>query len=165
MKLSETTYDNSETGCCARLDESRWDGQTFTWNNKPFLKDHIREFLHIPLNYGSVITRDHAAIEAAEAYPAEPLWLTEEVSPWGAEVFVATDGDVPNASMEHLSGTFMTKVFDGPYRNAGKWERLMGEHVRAQGHDIKHLYSFYATCPRCAKHFGKNQVVLFAQVA
>ena len=59
----------------------------------------------------------------------------------------------------------MTKVFAGPYRDAGKWEQHIGEHVRAQGHEVKQLYYFYATCPRCAKRFGKNQVVLFAQVA
>ena len=28
MKLSETRYDNAETGCCARLDRSVWDEKT-----------------------------------------------------------------------------------------------------------------------------------------
>ena len=83
MKLDETDYDNAETGCCARLDAQLWDGRKLEWNDKPFVKDHVRSFLHIPLNFGSVMSRDHAAIEEAEAYSKEPIWLTDEVSPSG----------------------------------------------------------------------------------
>ncbi len=164
MKLSETQYDNSETGCCAALDAPRWQGQEFEWNDKLFLKDHIRAFLHIPLNFGSVISRDNAAIENAAAYPEEPLWLTDEVSPWGSDVYLATDREVPNAQMVKLSGRFLTKVFEGPYRDIGKWIEQMNEAVRAKGLSVEKMYFFYATCPKCAKHFGKNQVVLFAKV-
>jgi len=103
MKLAQADYDNAETGCCAKLDATRWDGRKLEWKDKTFLKDHIRSFLHIPLNFGSVISRDHAAIEEAEAYPREPIWLTDEVSPWGSDVYVAVDRDVPNAKMERLS--------------------------------------------------------------
>jgi hypothetical protein len=165
MKLAETSYDNSETGCCARLDEARWEEQRITWQDKPFLRDHIRAFLHIPLNFGSVISRDHAAIEEAAAYPEEPFWLTDEVSPWGSDIYVAVDREVPGARMEKLSGTFLTKVFEGPYRDVGKWMREMEEYARRQGEDVLKTYFFYATCPKCAKHYGRNQVVLFAQVS
>jgi hypothetical protein len=165
MKLAETTYDNHETGCCAKLDRTQWDNRVFMWKDKPFLKDHIRAVLHIPLNYGAVISRDHAAIERAEAYPAEPFWLTEEVSPWGSDILVATDRPVPGAEMVTLSGTFMSKVFEGPYRDVGKWIAAMNEAVAAQGHSAQKLYFYYATCPKCARHFGANQVALVAQVA
>ena len=165
MKLSETSFDNSETGCCARLDVEKWDGQSVTWKDKPFLKDHIRAFLHVPLSFGSVISRDLARVEDAGAYPADPIWLTDEVSPWGADIYTAVDRDeLPGATVEHLSGTFMTKVFDGPYREIGKWIRRMEDHVHSQAHEVKKIYFFYATCPKCAKHYGKNQVVLFAQL-
>ena len=164
MKLSETRYDNAETGCCAKLDPSVWDEKTFEWKDKPFLKDHMRSFLHMPLNFGSVISRDNARIEQAAAYPEQPMWLTEDVSPWGADIFLAVDRAVPNATMTTLSGRFMTKVFEGPYRNIGKWIRSMEEYVAASGWTIDKLYFFYATCPKCAKHFGQNQVVLFARV-
>ena len=164
MKLSETHYDNSETGCCARLDRARWDEQTLVWKDKRFLKDHIRAILNVPLNFGSVMRRDHEALAQASAYPEEPLWLTEEVSPWGADIYVATDRDVPGADMHYLSGTFLTKVFEGPFSRAGDWIEQMTEYVRSKGHDLDKLYFFYATCPRCAKVFGKNEVVLFARV-
>jgi hypothetical protein len=164
MKLAEANYDNAETGCCAKLDAALWDGRRLEWSEKPFLKDHIRSLLHVPLNFGSVISRDHAAIEETEAYPEEPIWLSDEVSPWGSDVYVAVDRDVPNAKIERLSGTFVTKVFEGPYRNVGKWMEEMDRYVSDQGLQSKKTYFFYATCPKCAKQYGKNTVVLFAQV-
>ena len=165
MKLADTNYDNRETGCCTRLDEARWEEKQFDWKDKPFVKDHIREFLHMPLNFGSVMARDHAAIENSQAYSQEPLWLVDEVSPWGADIYLATDRPVPDMQMEYLSGTFMTKVFTGPYRDIGKWIANTEAFVRENGKEVEKLYFFYATCPRCAKHFGKNQVVVFAKIA
>lgn len=165
MKLADTHYDNSETGCCARLDRDLWNEREFDWKDKPFLKDHIRSFLHIPLNFGSVISRDHKIVEEAEAYPEHPLWLTEEVSPWGADVYLATDREVSGATMQRMSGKFLSKVFEGPYGDIGKWEQQMEDFAKSKGHEVEKKYFFYATCPKCAKHFGKNQVVLFAKVA
>lgn len=164
MKLAETNYDNKETGCCASLDEARWESQEFVWKDKPFVKDHIREFLHVPLNFGSVMARDQAAIEQAQAYAQEPLWLVDEVSPWGSDVYIATDRPVPNMRTEYLSGTFMTKVFTGPFRDIGSWIAQTEASVGAHGKEVDKLYFFYATCPKCAKHFGKNQVVAFAKL-
>lgn len=164
MRLEQTNYDNSETGCCAKLDTKLWDGRELDWTNKLFLKDHIRSFLHVPLNFGAVISRDHTAVQNAAAYPEEPFWLTDEVSPWGADVYLAVDKAMDGVQIEKLSGKFLTKVFEGPYGNAGKWAREMEEYVTRQGQTMKKLYFYYATCPRCAKHYGKNHVVLFAQV-
>jgi hypothetical protein len=164
MKLEDTKYDNSETGCCARLDTEYWDGREFEWKDQPFLRDHIRAFLHMPLNFGSVLSRDHAKVQEAGAYPERPLWLTDEVSPWGSDVYLALDREIPGTTIARLSGRFLTKVFEGPYRDAGKWAAKMEQYVTAKGEALKKLYFFYATCPKCAKHFGKNQVVLFAEV-
>jgi hypothetical protein len=104
-------------------------------------------------------------IEEAGAFPEDPIWLTDEVSPWGSEVYVAVDRDVLlGAKIEKLSGTFRTNVFEGPYRDAGRWAREMESIVHAEGRVLRRLFFFYAACPKCVKRFGKNQVVLFAQV-
>lgn len=165
MKLAETHYDNAETGCCARLDEKQWEGRELEWKNKPFLKDHILEFMHMPLNFGAVLARAHAAVEKAEAYTDPPLWITDEVSPWGCDVYLAIDRDVPSATVTHVSGKFLTKVFDGPYSQIGRWVREMEAYVKSKERKLQKMYFYYATCPKCAKRFGKNEVVLFAQVA
>ena len=165
MHLAETTYDNTATGCCAPVDPARFDEQTWVWTKKPFLKDHIRSFLHLPLNFGSVIGRDQALIEDAAAWPEVPLWLTDEVSPWGADIYVATDRDLPGATMEHLSGEFVSKVFHGPYRDVRRWIDNIESFVAGRQQRIHRLLFFYATCPACAKKLGRNDVVVFAQVA
>jgi len=40
----------------------------------------------------------------------------------------------------------------------------MKDYVKSKGKKIKELYFYYTTCPKCAKHYGKNYVVAFAQV-
>ncbi|MGE0160372.1 MAG: hydrolase [Gemmatimonadales bacterium] len=164
MRLAETKYDNAVTGCCAPLDRDRWDGQRFTWNDKPFVRGHMRAVMHVPLNFGAVMRRLHAEVAAADAYAEEPLWLTDELSPWGSDVLLAVDRDVPDAVMSELSGTFLTKVFEGPYRDAPKWVEEMEDYVAAQGEQVEKIYFFHPTCPDCAKKLGKNQAVLFARV-
>jgi len=74
------------------------------------------------------------------------------------------DKEIPGVETVRLDGTFLTRVFEGPFRNAGRWIEEMNEHLAAQGRRPRKIYFFYATCPKCAKHFGRNQVVLFAQV-
>lgn len=165
MKLAQTNYDNSETGCCAPLDVAKWDERESVWDHKLFLKDHIRALLHIPLNMGSVMVRDQKAVEDAAAYSADPLWLSDEVSPWGSDLYVAVDHAVPGTETVTMSGTFLTKVFEGPFRDVGRWVKAMDAYVRAKGHSTQRHLFYYATCPKCAKHFGKNQVVLCNQVA
>lgn len=164
MRLADTNYDNEKTGCCAELHAGAWDRQEFHWVRKPFLKDHIRALFHTPLDFGAVVTRDHAKIEEAEAYPETPLWLTEEVSPWRSDIHVALDRDVPDADMVEMSGTFLTRVFEGPYRDARRWAETMETYAKEQGRTLDKLYFYYATCPRCAKKLGRNQVVAFARV-
>jgi hypothetical protein len=66
--------------------------------------------------------------------------------------------------MATISGTFLTKVFEGPFKNVGKWMREMKEYVASKGKTLKKIYCCYTTCPKCAKAYGKNYVVLFAQV-
>lgn len=66
--------------------------------------------------------------------------------------------------MAALSGTFLCKVFEGPYRNIRTWISQMQRYVGSRGRTLKKLYFYYTTCPKCAKQYGKNYVVLLAQV-
>lgn len=66
--------------------------------------------------------------------------------------------------MVKISGTFLTKVFEGSYQNAGKWAQEMANYVKSKGKALKNLYFSYTTCPNCAKAYGKNYVVLFAEI-
>jgi len=153
-----------EDECCPKFDPEPWDEKEINWEAKQFLKDRVRSFLHIPLNFGAVMRRSMAAIESADAKPEEMIVLSEENSLWGADVYVAVSKDVPDVQMVSLSGTFLSKAYEGPYKDAGKWAKQMVEHVKVAGKELKKLYFYYTTCPKCAKKYGKNYVVLLAEV-
>ena len=104
-------------------------------------------------------------IEKAGAKAPYQLMLTDEKSLWGADIYIDVSKEVPGAQMTTLSGIFLTKVFEGPYQNAGKWALEMKDCVKSKNKELKKIYFSYTTCPKCAKVYGKNYVVLFAQIS
>lgn len=150
--------------CCPRFDPTPWDEQEVTWEGKLFAKDRVRSFLHIPLNFGAVMKRTTAKIEAVDAKPARPIVLSDENSLWGADVYVEVTKDVPDAAMATISGRFLTKAFEGSYQNIRKWINEMNQFVASRDEKLHKLYCYYTTCPKCAKKHGENYVVLVAQV-
>jgi hypothetical protein len=157
-------YENSETGCCPRFNPAPWEDKEVTFTDKLFVKDRVHSFLHIPLNFGSVMVKNMGLISAAQALPPEPLLLSDENSLWGSDVYIAVSKDVPGAEMAHVSGTFLTRVFEGPYKDVRKWVVEMKTHVESKKKQMRKLYLFYTTCPKCAKFYGKNYTVLLAQI-
>ncbi|MFZ4394928.1 MAG: hydrolase [Kiritimatiellia bacterium] len=150
--------------CCPQFDPTPWNETTLTWESKRFVKDRVTSFLHVPLNFGGVMTRNMKAIEALQAEPAIPVVLSDENSLWGADVYIEVTKDIPNATMATISGTFLSKVYEGPYQNVRKWIEDMKAFVRAKSKSVKKMYFFYTTCPKCAKKYGKNYVVIIAQI-
>jgi hypothetical protein len=150
--------------CCPQGYPEAWDEKEISWQDKRFVKGHVRSFLHIPLNFGSVLAKNVRLIEAAGAMPKEMLVLSAENSLWGSDMYIAVTKDVPRAEMARLSGTFLTKVFEGPYRQIPTWIQQMTSYVASQGKEMNRLYFYYTTCPKCAQKYGKNYVVLLAEV-
>jgi len=159
-----TTQTIKPTGCCDPFNPEPWENKEIVWKEKIFVKDHVTSFFHIPLNMGAVIVKNLKLIEKAKAKAAYQLMLTDEKSMWGSDIYIDVGKTVPGATMSSLSGTFLTKVFEGPYQNAGKWAGEMAAYVKAKGKEMKKLYFSYTTCPKCAQAYGKNYVVLFAQI-
>ena len=129
----DTLYKDAETGCCPRFDPQPWDEKEITFDGKLFLKDRVRSFCHIPLNFGRVMIRNMEKIVAADALPPEPLLLADEDSLWGADVYIGVAKEVPGADVQSISGTFLTKVFEGPYKDARKWCQQMQAYVKSKG--------------------------------
>lgn len=71
---------------------------------------------------------------------------------------------MPGADNIKLSGDFLTHVFEGPFSQLSAWCKQMEEEVTGDGKRLDILYYFCTTCPKCAKHFGKNYVVAIVQV-
>ena len=159
-KLNE----KSETGCCPRFNPEPWDKKEVTFQDKLFVKDQVRSFLHIPLNFGKVMVKNMERIKEAGALVPLPVMLSDEKSLWGADIYIAVAKEVPGAEMARISGTFLTKVFEGPYKDVSKWVKEMKTYVKSKAREIKKMYFFYTTCPKCAKFYGKNYTVILAKV-
>ncbi len=157
-------YEESETGCCPRFDPEPWDEKEVTFQDKLFVKDHVRSFFHIPLNFGKVMVRNMEKIQQADALVPTPVMLSDEKSLWGSDLYIAVARDVPGATMARISGTFLTKVFEGPYKDAGKWAQEMKAYVKAKAKEIQKMYFFYTTCPKCAEYYGRNYTVILAKI-
>ena len=155
----------SETGCCPRFVPEPWNEKEHQWENKLFLKDRVRCLFHVPLNFGRAMVRNMARIGQAGAFtPAAPLVLSDHTSRWNTDLYIEITKEIPGAENVRLSGSFLSKVFEGPYKNTGQWCRQTAEWVGSKGKTIKRYLMYYTTCPKCAKHYQKNYVVIVAEV-
>ncbi len=157
-------YEQAETGCCPRFNPVPWDNKEVILQDRLFLKNHVRTFLHIPLGFGKVMLKNMTRIKEADALAPEPLMLYEAKSLFGADLYIAVTKEVPGAEMARVSGTFLSKVFEGPFKDTGRWVKEMRQYVKSKGRDMKNVFFFYTTCPACAKVYGKNYTVLLAEV-
>jgi hypothetical protein len=163
-QLPKRNAQKAPTGCCPEFKPQEWDGRIFRFDNKLFMKVVTRSFLHIPLNMTSVMKRSMRLIETAGAGDDEYLMLSYDVSPWKCEHYISAAKETPGAEMVRLSGTYLAKVFEGPFKDAGKWYKQLIEYVKSRGAKLVKVYFSYTTCPSCAKVYGKNYVVGFAQI-
>ncbi|MDH3421207.1 MAG: hypothetical protein OEQ25_12375 [Gammaproteobacteria bacterium] len=162
------TYDMTDnpTGCCPRFDPREWDDQELHFREKLFVRSKTRSLFHIPLNMGSVFEKTFAAIESADAHSDDDfIVLSHDPSAWSGEHYFSVIKEVPDQEMVRLSGNYLTKVFEGPYREVPSWRQKMEAHVNGQGKAVKTTHFFYTTCPKCAKYYGKNYVVAVAETA
>ena len=157
------TMDNDE--CCTQFDPEPWDGKVIEWENKKFIKDKVLTLCHIPINFGSVITRLTQKVENAQASMPDYLCLSDHTSRWNMNLYMAVDKNIPNVENVILSGKFLSKVYEGPYKDTGKWCDDFQGYAQEQGFKILKWYMWYTTCPKCAKKYGKNYVVIVGQVA
>ena len=149
--------------CCSRFNPDPWDEKEIEWEDKKFVKDRVRSIFHIPINFGSVMKRNVELIEAANAKPQEMIVLSDENSLWGADVYISVTKEVPSARMTTISGIFLSKVFEGSYSKIQQWIDEMKQFAASEDKKLKKLYFYYTTCPKCAKKYGKNYVVLLAK--
>jgi hypothetical protein len=152
--------------CCPEFNTKPWDEKSHTWKNKLFIEDSVVQFMHIPLNMGQVVTRMWKMIQdaRAEVETKDFLMLAYDPSPWKSEIYMTVAKEVPGAKNTRLSGTFLSKVFDGPYNAVPKFIKEMDKFVETKGKKVKKYYFYYAYCPKCAKKYGHNYVVAFAEV-
>lgn len=151
---------DNPTGCCPRFNPQGWDGVTLHLRDLPVLRATTCAIAHVPLNMGRVMTRVLERCEAAGAFdPGKRLVLSRDLSPFSAEHLFAVSRPVAGEEMTTLSGDFVTRCFEGPYRLVGQWCKDLKALARARNHQPGRVFFYYTTCPKCARAYGANPVV------
>ena len=150
--------------CCPKFEPGPWDGKIFQWENKKFIKDKVFTIFYMPFNFGAVMKRLNAKVEKSGAAMPDWLCLSDHTSMWNMDLFLAVDKEVADAENLTLSGKFYSRVYEGPFSETKKWCNDFEKEVREKGLELKKLYMWYTTCPKCAKKYGKNYVVIVGSV-
>lgn len=161
LKLNE----KGETGCCPKFDPSPWEDKVFEWKDKRFIKGKVKTFFFIPLTFGSAMKNLMSKVEKAGAKIPDWLCLSDHTSKWNMDLYLAVDKEVPGALNITLSGKFLSKVYEGDFKETGKWCKDFEGYAKGKNLTIKKWYMWYTTCPKCAKAYGKNYVVVMAEVS
>jgi hypothetical protein len=84
---------------------------------------------------------------------------------WNMDLYLAVDREIPGAENVTLTGKFLSKVYEGAFKDTGKWCKDFADFAKNKGKEIKKTYMWYTTCPKCAKKYGKNYVVMVGEVS
>lgn len=153
-----------EKECCPRFDPTPWDEKTFEWKDRKFIRDRVFTLFYMPMNFGPVVKQMMKKIEAAGASCPGWVALSDHTSKWNMDLYVAVDKDIPGAENTAFTGTFFSKVYEGPFKDTGQWCKDFETRVKDKGLEIAKWYMWYTTCPKCAKKYGKNYVVIVGKI-
>jgi len=156
--------DKNDKECCPKFDPTPWAEKLIAWKDKKFIKGKVFTFFHIPINFGQVITKLMAKVENAKAQTPDNVCLSDHTSKWNMDIYLAVDKEIPGAENVNLSGKFFSKVYEGDFKETGKWCKDFENKAHKKGYKITKWYMWYTTCPKCAKKYGKNYVVVIGKV-
>jgi hypothetical protein len=152
------------TECCPKFNPKTWDEKIFEWKNKRFIKDKVFTFFYVPLNFGAAMTRSVKKIEDAGEKMSEGMTLSTHPSKWHMDLYLAVNKEIVGAENVVLSGKFISKVYEGGFKDTGIWIKDFESYVKTKKMTMKKMYMWYTTCPKCAKKYGKNYVVIVGEV-
>lgn len=160
--MKQEEYD--KTICCPEFDPTLWDEKIFEWSDKKFIRVSVFTFFYMPIAFGKAMKRLDETITQANAENPQAMCLSDHTSIWNMDLYLAVDKEIPNAQNTTLSGTFVSKVYEGSFNETGKWQKDFTVWHSTQGHKIVKQFMWYTTCPKCAKKYGKNYVVILAEI-
>jgi len=150
--------------CCPEFDPKPWEMQIIEWDNKRFIMGKVCTFFYMPLNFGYKIRKANKKIEESQANCPQWLCLSEHYSKWKMNIYIAVDKEVAAVENVFLSGKFFCKVYEGNFSNTSKWIENYKIICNEKGFITDNLFMWYNTCPKCARKYGKNYVVILGKL-
>ncbi len=153
-----------EAECCPRFNPRQWDGSILKWENKRFVKAKVFTLFYVPVNFAGVMQMLDKKVREAGATMPYGLCLSDHTSMWNMDVYLAVDKKVPDLENIRMNGKYLSKVYEGPFKNTGKWCGNFKKFAEKKKVKVGKMYMWYTTCPKCAKKYGKNYVVILAKI-
>lgn len=152
------------TECCPPFDPIPWDNQLIEWSDKLFIRDKVFCLLNMPLNFSKVMTRVMTKTEKHGATVPQGLCLSDHTSSWNMDIYLAVDKEIPEAENVKMTGKFYSRFYEGDFRKTGEWITDFKKQTTEKQLSTGKMYLWYTTCPQCAKIYGKNYVVILANI-
>lgn len=151
-----------EEVCCPKFNPKPWDEKVFEWKNKKFVRAKVFTLFFMPVNFGSVISK--LMQKVGKNISKDMMSLSDHTSKWNMDIYMAVDKEIDGVENITLSGKYLSKVYEGDFKETGKWCEDYKKYVESKKMKIKKWYMWYTTCPKCAKKYGKNYVVIIDEV-
>ena len=152
------------TACCPPFNPDKWDNKTIEWTNRKFVKDRVCTLFYMPLNFGGKMKKLMKTLDASGTTMQDGMILTDHTSQWNMDIYLDVDKNVPGLENVTLSGRYYCKVYEGLFRDSGKWCKDYESALNTKGMKHDKLLMWYTTCPKCAKKYGKNYVVILSKL-
>jgi hypothetical protein len=153
----------SETGCCPNFNPELWDDKILEWDKKYFIKEKVFTIFYMPVNFGHAMKKLDEKVRKY-GVKTDMICLSDHTSRWNMDIYLSVDREVPEIENKTLSGKFFSKVYEGPFKDTGKWCRDYEEAAKSKGLNVRKWFMWYTTCPKCAKKYGKNYVTILSRV-
>ena len=154
----------STAECCPEFDPSNWDDKITLWDNRKFIKENVCTFFYMPINFGNVMKKFNEAVSNVGASIPDGMCLSDHTSKWNMDVYLAVDKELPIVRNIYISGKYYSKVYEGPFKNTGKWHKDFENILKVKGYKCNKIFMWYTTCPKCAKKYGKNYTVIVGEI-
>jgi hypothetical protein len=158
-----------EKECCPRFNPKKWDKILHKWKNKLFIKESMPTLFHIPFPWvmnSKIIKLFKIATDQKKILKKsdEVLLLFHDPSAFRSDIYLSVKKTVKGARNISMSTTLFSRVFAGPYGAVPKFIKQMNEYLSKNNMTAKDYYIHYAYCPKCAKKYGNNYMILFAEI-
>ena len=148
--------------CCPKFDPDPWERFSNGKIKNSSKTKSLHSFHAAQLRFS--YERLNAKVEKCSATIPDWLCLSDHTSGWNMDLYLAVDKEIPEAENISMSGKFFSKVYEGPFSNTKKWCTDFEKQIKERELNLKKMYLWYTTCPKCAKKYRKNYVVIIGNI-
>lgn len=87
-----------------------------------------------------MVKRITEKVEKAGASILNSMCLSDHTSKWNMDLYLAVDREISGAENVTLSGKYLSKVYEGDFKETDKWGEDFKAFAKGKGYEIKKWY-------------------------